>query len=328
MHILLVFLDGIGLGADDAAVNPFAAAHTPTLEVLAGGHRWLDGVGRQDSDRAVFLPLDANMGVPGKPQSGTNQAAILTGLRVPELMGRHYGPKPDAETRALLDRENFFITLRRHGRRAALMNAYPPRLHHDINRGKVLRTSIQHAVHAAGLPMYTDRELYSGDAMSEDFTGIGWRKHLDYSDTPLLSPRDAGRKMVEIARRWDFAFFSHWLTDIIGHRGTLPDAVKHLELIDEVLAGALEVWEDDEGLMLIVSDHGNFEAMDHGKHTDNAVPAVIIGRERQRFADGLADLAGLVPRMGRLLIGPDAQQRDKVLDHEAHNKDHGHRQDD
>jgi hypothetical protein len=327
MHILLIFLDGIGLGADDPAINPFAAAHTPTLMALANGHRWLRGVDRQDSDRAVFLPLDANMGIPGKPQSGTNQAAILTGLRVPELMGRHYGPKPDAETRALLDRESFFKTLGRHGRSAALMNAYPPRLHHDINRGKVLRTSIQHAVHAAGLPMYTDRELYNGEAMSEDFTGAGWRKHLNYSDTPLLSPAAAGRKMVEVSRRWEFAFFSHWLTDIIGHRGTLDEAIKHLELIDAVLAGALEVWDNDEGLLLVVSDHGNFEAMDHGKHTENAVPALIVGREKTRFADELTDLAGLVPRMSRLLLGPDADQRDEVLDNESSDEHGGHRQD-
>ncbi|KXK20738.1 MAG: hypothetical protein UZ15_CFX003001638 [Chloroflexi bacterium OLB15] len=30
-HVLLIFLDGIGLGADDPLTNPFAAANTSTL---------------------------------------------------------------------------------------------------------------------------------------------------------------------------------------------------------------------------------------------------------------------------------------------------------
>ena len=34
------------------------------------------------------------MGVPGMPQSGSGQAALLTGLNVPALIGGHYGPWP------------------------------------------------------------------------------------------------------------------------------------------------------------------------------------------------------------------------------------------
>jgi hypothetical protein len=33
--------------------------------------------------------LDASLCVPGLPQSATGQAALLTGLNAPELMGRH-----------------------------------------------------------------------------------------------------------------------------------------------------------------------------------------------------------------------------------------------
>ena len=40
-HILALFLDGIGLGADDPRVNPFAVADLPTLHSLSNGKRWL-----------------------------------------------------------------------------------------------------------------------------------------------------------------------------------------------------------------------------------------------------------------------------------------------
>ena len=54
MHVLLIFIDGIGLGADDPAINPFAAANTPTLHALAGNQRWLGSTPRTDSARAIF----------------------------------------------------------------------------------------------------------------------------------------------------------------------------------------------------------------------------------------------------------------------------------
>ena len=302
MHILLIFLDGIGLGDDDPAINPFIAGATPTLDTLANGHRWIHATGRQASDRAIFLPTDAALGVAGRPQSGTGQAAILTGLNVPQMMGRHYGPKPDAETRALLEQDNLFKRVLARGLTAQLINAYPPGLLASIARGKTLRSSIQHAVYGAGLPMQDVSRLYSGEALSEDWTGEGWRRHLNFTDTPVYSPYDAGRNMVEVSRNYDFAFFSHWMTDTLGHRGTLDEAVSLLETFDEVMRGALDVWQDDEGLMIITSDHGNFEHIGDRHHTLNPVPTVVIGERRVEFADGFSALTDIAPRIERLLF--------------------------
>lgn len=194
MHLLLIFLDGIGLGDDDPAVNPFAVAHAPTLQRLANGKRWLATTGYQASDQALFIPTDAQLGLAGKPQSGTSQAAILTGHNIPQLIGRHYGPKPDRETRAILEQDNFFKQVIAQGKTAALINAYPPTLLHNIARGKTLRSSIQHAVYAAGLPLFDHQALYREDAMSEDWTGQAWRDYLHYTDTPLYTPQAAGKK--------------------------------------------------------------------------------------------------------------------------------------
>lgn len=302
MHLLLIFLDGIGLGEADPATNPFAVANTPTLHALTNGHRWLKSTGRQVSERAVFIPTDAQFGVAGRPQSGTGQAAILTGRNVPQLIGRHYGPKPDATTRALLAEDNFFKQVIAHGKTAAHLNAFPPGLLTSIARGKTLRSSYQQAVYEAGLPVFDAAQLYSGEAISEDWTGQGWRQHLGYHDAPLYSPQQAGRKLVELARRYDFAFVSHWLTDTIGHRGTLAEGVALLETFDAVMSGALATWEDDEGLILITSDHGNMEVIGDRHHTENPVPTVVIGARAREFAAGYGSLLDLVPRMAALLF--------------------------
>src|SRR5215210_7495311 len=79
---ILVFLDGVGIGAGDP-FNPFAAAHLPRIQALLGGRRLvaddLDSEGRIVSDRAVLAAADATLGVQGLPQSGTGQTTLLTG---------------------------------------------------------------------------------------------------------------------------------------------------------------------------------------------------------------------------------------------------------
>ena len=61
-RVLLIFLDGIGLGDDDPAINPFAAAHTPTLNELAGA-RWLRDTPVTTTGARVH-PTDRALGVP------------------------------------------------------------------------------------------------------------------------------------------------------------------------------------------------------------------------------------------------------------------------
>ncbi|MBN2303511.1 MAG: peptidase, partial [Anaerolineae bacterium] len=115
-HILLIFLDGIGLGDDDPTVNPFAAALTPTLHALAGGNRWLRSTPRTDTGRALFIPTDPRLGMPGRPQSATGQATILTGRNIPAEIGEHYGPRPNPPIRAIINADNVFKTLVEQGR--------------------------------------------------------------------------------------------------------------------------------------------------------------------------------------------------------------------
>lgn len=300
-RVLLIFLDGIGLGDDDPAVNPFAAAHTPTLDALAGGHRWLRGTPRADTGRALFIPTDPRLGVPGRPQSATGQAAILTGRNVPAEVGEHYGPRPNAAVRAIVNADNLFKRVVAAGGAAALINAYPPRFHALINSGKRLPSSIQQAALAAGLRLFTEDDIYAGTAMSPDWTGEGWRSELGYADTPVYTQAEAGAMLARLAMQRDVTFFSNWITDVIGHRGPFERGVAMLELFDGVMAGLLDVWDDDAGLIVVTSDHGNMEDLSTRKHTENDVPTVVVGAERHVFAAGMRDLSGITPGILRVL---------------------------
>ena len=302
MTILTLFLDGIGLGADDPQSNPFAAADTPTLISLAAGKRWLASTGEQRSERAVFIPTDARLGIAGNPQSGTGQASLLTGLNLPQITGRHYGPKPDIKTRAIIAKHSYFRRLTESGKKARLLTAYPPRLLADFKRGKTLRSSIQQAAYESGQPHFTLDDVKQERALTAEWTTDSWRRHLRLPDLPRYSPYEAGRLLARLARDCDFAFHSHWLTDRIGHRGTLSEGIEALERFDAVLAGVLEAWDDDAGLVVVTSDHGNMEDLSSRRHTLNQAPTVVVGRRAAEFAQDFKSLIDFVPACDRMLF--------------------------
>ena len=302
MRILTLFLDGVGLGADDPAINPLATANTPTLISLTNGKRWLASTGKQENERAIFVPTDTRLGVAGYPQSGTGQASLLTSLNVPEIIGKHYGPKPDRQTREIITKHSYFRRLTENGKSARLLTAYPPGLLANFERGKTLRSSIQQAAFESGAPHYTLDDVRHKRALTAEWTTESWRRHLSFNDLPDYSPVDAGRLLARLARNFDFAFHSHWLTDRIGHRGTLSDGLEIMERFDAVLAGVLESWDLDEGLIVIISDHGNLEDLSTRRHTLNHVPTLVIGRRANVFAQDLKSLIDFVPACDRMLF--------------------------
>ena len=295
MHILTLFLDGIGLGPDDPETNPFAVMNAPTLSALAGNQRWLDTTPYTESDRAIFIPTDASLGIAGRPQSATGQAAIVTGKNVSALIGEHYGPRPTPEIRAIMDEGNIFKTLVANQKQAAMINPFPPQFHAAIERGKRLPSSIQYSVLSAGLDLFTVDDYYARRAISPDWTGEGWTSFLGYPDAPIYSPHEAGQFLAELAMQRDFSFFSTWITDEIGHRGPFDRAVMFMERFDQVMAGLLEAWDDEAGLIVIISDHGNLEVQGSRKHTENKIPLVVIGAQRHLFAEGVQNLTHFTP---------------------------------
>ena len=303
MRILTLFLDGIGLGDDDPESNPFAIADTPIMRSLANDNRWLAATGCQRAERSVFIPTDPRLGVSGRPQSGTGQASLLTGLNLPQLIGRHYGPKPEAKTRELIAEHSYFKRLTQRGKSARHLTAYPSGLLADFARGKTLRSSVQQAAFESGAPHFSLDDVIAGAALTAEWTTESWRRHLNIDNLPDYSPGGAGRLLAQLSRSYDFAFHSHWLTDRIGHRGTLAQGVEILERFDQVLLGLLDEWRDDEGLIVITSDHGNMEDLSTRRHTMNDVPTVVIGARAPEFAAGYRSLTDFVPSCDRMLIG-------------------------
>jgi hypothetical protein len=304
MRVLFIFLDGIGLGENDPETNPFARAKMPNLNKLLEGRSLLKDSAPFHGERATLVAVDPAVGVSGLPQSATGQAILLTGINIPAELGYHYGPKPNPEVAAYLKEATLFSRFAKEGKKAALLNAYPPRYFHGIDSGKRLYSSIPLAVINAGIPLFRHDELFAGRALSADFTGEGWRTMLGFLDAPVMDAPDAGRKLATLAKGYDFSLFEYWASDYAGHKQEMDHAIRLMETFDGVLDGLVEAWDDD-GLILVTSDHGNMDDLSTRKHTAADVPAFVIGNKiaRDQFTRDMKDLTDIAPAIWKTVMG-------------------------
>ena len=309
MHILFLFLDGIGLGVNDPEINPFVRAEMPTLRSLLGTQPLVANTAPHHGRFASLFALDPNLGVDGLPQSATGQATLLTGINVPAEIGYHYGPKPNADVRAFLlsDEEGngktIFHWLHAKKKSAALISGYPDGYFKGIDSGKRMYSAIPLAVTQAGFPLFGAEDIYEGRALSAGFTGKFWREMLKDDKAPLYTKEEAGAKLVELAMQYDFAFFEYWASDYAGHKQDMDWAVEQLENLDGVLKGMLATMPNDL-LVLLTSDHGNMENLSTRRHTDVKVPCLLFGSEENRnnfFQQEPKTLADIAPQIKTFL---------------------------
>ena len=303
-RVMLLFMDGVGLGSDDPSQNPLAAASMPALAALLGGRQLVRSAAPYEGAQATLLAVDACLGVEGLPQSATGQAAILTGRNVPAQVGEHYGPKPNPAIAAIVRQNNLFLDVVRRGGTTALLNAYPPRYFQGIESGRRLYSCIPLAATAAGLTLRSSEDLQRGLALSADFTGEGWSLQPGFPQAPVYSPAEAGARLAHLAGQVDLAWFDYWPSDYAGHHNDPEASLRLLETFDGVLGGLAETYGDRPDLVVITSDHGNLEDLERRGHTRNPVPALVIGPRdvRERFCQGLTDLTGFAPAILRAIF--------------------------
>ena len=291
-HVLLLFLDGVGIGRADMESNPFAVADLPKLTQLLG-EGWAFAREPRRCEQASLVPTDATLGVEGIPQSATGQATIITGKNIPAAIDSHWGPWPNAAIRRILTDGNLFNDVSSAGGTVALLNAYPKPYFDAISRRRRSYSVFPFIEVSSGQGLFTSADLRAGRAVSPDFTNESWRTHLKIPDMPLLSEREAGQHIASLAQEYTFSLIDHWPTDHLGHRGPFSAAVRQLERIDRVVDGILSEWDTQNGLLLITSDHGNIEALDQRRHTSNPVPTILVGRDHAQLATQIHDLTDI-----------------------------------
>ncbi|HET9948070.1 MAG TPA: alkaline phosphatase family protein [Longimicrobiales bacterium] len=274
-RVLLVFLDGVGIGPDDPEANPLvrARARIPALQNLTGGSTPTLARPRAEGPLGRAFPLTATLGVPGTPQSGTGQAALLTGENAAALFGRHFGPWTPVALRPLVEERSVLRAAADAGRTVAFANAYP-RGWPGPNGGRRL-AGPPLAARGAGVLDRHEEALAEGTAVASEITNDGWRERLGHARVPRVTPEEAGANLARIARTADLTLYAHYATDAAGHRRDMAAAVEALVRVDRLLAGLLAELSADT-LLLVASDHGNLEDV-RGGHTTNPALGIAAG---------------------------------------------------
>ncbi|MDQ7859967.1 MAG: metalloenzyme [Armatimonadota bacterium] len=302
MPVLVLFLDGVGLGPEDPATNPFARGATPALRALLGGPLVDRGV--VDRPGVLLVPADAALGVPGLPQSATGQAALLTGTNAAALVGRHVTAYPTRALRDLLATHSLFATLRRDGRRVALANTYSPEYFAALEARRLRMAAVTFAAYTAGLRLRGLDDLRAGRSVFHDLTGQRLREWGH--DVPPLTPFEAGQRLAAIAGCEEMTFFEFFLTDLAAHGRVASGPDDVVAMVDGLIGGALDAAAPDL-TVVVTSDHGNLEDARSTAHTTNPVPVLAAGPGREAFR-GVRAITDIAPAVRATLARPVAAE--------------------
>lgn len=293
-RVLLVFIDGIGLGPDDPLTNPFAA-----LGPCWGLDRSLTLSGAGEHARAVVVPTDATLGIEGLPQSATGQTSLLTGVNAAALLGQHLAAYPNERLKTCLAEQGIFSWCRTRGLSATFANSYRKEYWDLVERGKLRHSATTLAVLGAQGRLRNEDDFGAGEAVYHDLTGHFLR--LLGREVPLISPREAGERVARLAERHDFTLFEFFLTDLVGHRGHGEHARQLLEHLDAFIRTLLDTLDLGQTALLVASDHGNFEDLSTPSHTRNPVPTILYGPMARQQAETIHSLVDIMPVMRSIL---------------------------
>jgi 2,3-bisphosphoglycerate-independent phosphoglycerate mutase len=296
MRVLMIFLDGVGIGASDPAVNPLFATDLPALRRIVGKNLFSLHHCDIRTPHTTLLPLNATLGVAGLPQSGTGQTALFTGENAARLIGKHFGPFPYSTLRPLIAKKNIFRLLKAHGLRPAFANAYPQRYFDYVALHPTRMTVAPYASLQSGVRLLEAADLAEGRGISADITGAGWHT-LGYPAMRVIPHAEAGRRLAGLLEEHEFVLFEYWKTDHAGHAQNLQGACDVLRALDGMLSGVLEAMDLRRDLLIMTSDHGNLEDLRSKTHTRHPIPILLHGHRHQEMAAWLRECSSGAPTL-------------------------------
>lgn len=296
--VLMLFLDGVGIGLPDPSRNPFFRFGFSPFQYLFSALPSLNSPYLNGPNAALF-PVDARMGIEGIPQSGTGQASIFCGMNAPLISGLHYGPFPHSSTLQAVRDNNIFIRLKSAGKTPFFANAYPKIFFNYLKAGKRRLSVTTLAYNGAGLRLNTVTDVRRGHALTAEITNENWNVHLGYR-LPVIAPKTAARRLLRIALKNDFTLYEYFLTDYIGH-GRIIDADGKVHRQIESFLYTLFFERPENLTLFLVSDHGNYEDLSERRHTMNPAIGLIAGTNASELSAGIQSLEDISSSVFRAL---------------------------
>jgi 2,3-bisphosphoglycerate-independent phosphoglycerate mutase len=290
-HVLLIFIDGLGIG-ERSAGNPLAQiAGVEPLAVFKDEEPMIFKDG-------VLARTDACLGIEGRPQSASGQTTILTGVNAPQALGYHKQGFPNQTLRDVIGEHSIFLQLKNLGIGPnTFANAYTPQFFNGTPRWKSATTV---AMEAADMKFRDLDDLKNGRALFHDFTNSVLLAR-GAEEIALRTPAEAGKILAAVAAEHCFTLYEYFITDKTGHDQDFSLAQRVLPALAELVRTAVENVDLKTTTVMITSDHGNIEDLSKRNHTLNEVPTILWGRKAGEAAAGIKSLADITPAIVNLL---------------------------
>ncbi len=296
--VLLIFLDGVGIGERDSVKNPFFKFPFETFEQIFGATPHHENQKLRGKNSFVF-PIDARLGIAGIPQSGTGQVSIFTGVNAAQIAGKHFGPFPYSTTIPVLEKQNIFSDVIKTGKQPFFANAYPKIYFDYIKKGGRRLNVTARMSMASGVKLQTLKELRQGKALSNEITNFRWVENLNYK-LKIISPPLASKRLLRLAMQNDFTLYEFYLSDHLGH-GRLKNLFEKIyRNLDSFLFEILKNLPE-ELTLLICSDHGNLEDLSVKSHTLNPALGISAGKGAEELSNNIKSLTDIKENLLNIL---------------------------
>lgn len=287
-RVILIFIDGLGLGSRDNTKNPCAGKNLKLLSCFDNGNESLPIAGG-----GLLIPTEATLGVGGLPQSATGQTTLLTGVNCSQLLGRHLPGYPNERLREVLRELSVLKQVKELGLRSAFINAYRPIFFKLKEKTQWRLSTTTVATLAADIPFFKVTDIPRGKSIYHDFTNESLISR-GFS-LPLFSSQEAAHILAKVSKTFHLTLYEYFLTDRAGHSNNMEMATREIEKLDSFLSALLEEVDLDKNLIILTSDHGNIEDLSTITHTRNKVMTILWGRGTERIFNQIHSIEDISP---------------------------------
>ncbi|MBA4407680.1 metalloenzyme [bacterium] len=293
MHsTVMVFIDGVGIGKKDDWNNPFFRYGFKTFSELYGE---IPHLGKQKlrGENSFLFPVDALMGVPDIPLSGTGQTSIFCGVNAPQKIGKHFGPYPYSTLVPIIEEKNIFKEFINRKMKVAFANAYPKVFFDYINSGRRRLSVTTLSCILNGMRLNKISDIHKGNALSAEIDNRRLVERMNYR-LPVIKAETAANRLLRLGSKNHFTLFEIFHTDHFGHGRNIEWLEYFTGVLDRFLYHLFTNLSKNMTLV-VCSDHGNFEDLSIKMHTLNPSIGITAGKNSEYLSKRIKKLYDYKP---------------------------------
>lgn len=293
MHsTIMIFMDGVGIGKKDYENNPFFKFGFKTFSELFGEIHHIDKQ-KLRGENSYLFPVDALMGVPDIPLSGTGQTSIFCGVNAPKMIGKHFGPYPYSTLVPVIKEKNIFKEFLNRKKKVFFANAYPKVFFDYVNSGRRRLSVTTLSCIMNGMRLNKISGLHKGNALSAEIDNRRLVERMNYK-LPIIKAETAANRLLRIGSKNHFTLFEIFHTDHLGHGRNIEWLEYFTGVLDRFLYHMITNLTN-EMTLVVCSDHGNFEDLSIKMHTLNPAIGMTAGKNAEYLSKRIKKLYDIKP---------------------------------